>query len=115
MILKKLKIFTRIAQLEKKVEELDDLVAYLLHENDSNIALIEEHEKRIKTLETKLEDTNTVIDYLYREKESHKTLIEEHDREIEAIKLKALLKRIDAVEAIHNDELSKFKYDETEC
>ena len=101
------KIFKRV----KALEELNDLVAYLLHENDSNVALIEEHEKRIKTLEMKLEDTNTVIDYLYREKESHKALIEQQQNEIEALKDKVYAFRYMKI----YDDLSKFKYDETEC
>lgn len=71
------KIFKRVKELEKKVEELYDVVSYLLSEDDSNRELIEEHEKRIEQLEwKKLKDRQNEID---------------------------------------TDDLSKFKYDETEC
>lgn len=114
MNLKKVKIFTRIAQLEKKVEELDDLVAYLLHENDSNIALIEVHEKWVKSVETKLEQINFAIEYLDREKVSHEKLITQQQDEIESLQKKVYLDYL-KIKSNNFDDLSKFKYDETEC
>lgn len=88
------KIFKRVKALKKKVEELYDVVGYLLDEDDSNRELIEEYEERIKSIENL---TRLVL----RINKDDENIFPKFKREYKNAK--------------DTDELSKFKYDETEC